>query len=58
MNEPRLCWAERVLWTHELERKALAVRVLHVLLLGFIVKVGLRFGEGLWINKEIFLLSS
>lgn len=32
--------------THELERITLVVHVFHVYLLGFIVKIGLRFGEG------------
>lgn len=32
--------------THELERITPVVRVFHVYLLRFIVKVGLRFGEG------------
>lgn len=40
--------------THELERITLAVHVFHVYLLRFIVKVGLRFGEGHWVYTKVF----
>lgn len=44
--------------THEPERITLVVHVFHVYLLRFIVKVGLRFGEGHEVHTEVFWPSS